>query len=145
MLACGAAAAALWMTLRALPLDPDEGLGASLTAGLRAARRWAQLIAEAPQLEVLQPPELDILAFHPSSAERTASAVDRASQALFEAAAADGVHLSVLRVPAARLTDHDADVPDARILRSVLMKPEHERRVDELHERLLALSRTEAS
>ncbi len=34
----GAAAAALWLTLRALPLEAEAGLGASLAAGVRAAR-----------------------------------------------------------------------------------------------------------
>ena len=41
----GAAAAALWLTLRALPLRRDAGLGTSLAAGVRAARAWSELIA----------------------------------------------------------------------------------------------------
>jgi glutamate/tyrosine decarboxylase-like PLP-dependent enzyme len=135
----GAAAAALWLTLRALPLRPGEGLGAILAAGVRGARDWAGRIDASDELELLQVPELDIVAFLPATAERTASAVDRASQALFEAAAADPedpVHLSVLRVPAGRLAGHEPDVPYARVLRSVLMKPEHELRIGALHERL---------
>ena len=38
----GAAAAGLWLTLQALPLERDEGLGAVLAAGRRAALDWAQ-------------------------------------------------------------------------------------------------------
>src|SRR3954470_10966272 len=127
----GAAAAALWLTLRALPLAPDRGLGPVLAAGVRAARDWAALMGDSEELDVLLAPELDILAFFPLPAERTASAVDRASQRLFDAATEDGLYLSVLRVPAGRIAAVDPDVPDARVLRSVLMKPEHEPRVPE--------------
>lgn len=129
----GAAAAALWLTLRAVPLGPV------LAAGVRAAGAWAALIAESQELTPLLEPELDILAFFPAAP--TASAVDRASQALFEAAAAEGIHLSVLRVAASRLAGVEPDVSQARILRSVLMKPEHEPRVPELHARVCALAR----
>jgi glutamate/tyrosine decarboxylase-like PLP-dependent enzyme len=135
----GASAAALWLTLRALPLAPDRGLGAVLAAGVRAAREWSSLIAASEELELLGLPELDILAFRPAG--ETASAVDRASQALFDAAAAEGIHLSVLRVASDRLPGVEPDVPDARILRSVLMKPEHEPRVAETASRVCALAR----
>jgi glutamate/tyrosine decarboxylase-like PLP-dependent enzyme len=134
----GAAAAALWLTLRALPLTAD-GLGQVLAAGVRAARAWAGLIAESAELELLLEPELDILAFFP--AEGAASAVDRASQRLFDAAMADGLYLSVLRVASERLAGVRADVSHARVLRSVLMKPEHEPRVPELHAQARALAR----
>jgi glutamate/tyrosine decarboxylase-like PLP-dependent enzyme len=135
----GAAAAALWLTLRALPLAPDRGLGPVLAAAVRASRDWASLIGASAELDLLVEPELDILAFFP--AEPTASAVDRATQRLFDAAATDGLHLSVLRVASDRLAGVEPDVPDARVLRSVLMKPEHEPRVGELHARVCALAR----
>jgi glutamate/tyrosine decarboxylase-like PLP-dependent enzyme len=135
----GAAAAALWLTLRALPLAPDRGLGPVLAAAVRAATAWASLIGESEELELLVEPELDILTCFPAAP--AASAVDRATQRLFDAAAADGLHLSVLRVDSGRLTGVEPDVPDARVLRSVLMKPEHEPRVEELHARVCALAR----
>jgi glutamate/tyrosine decarboxylase-like PLP-dependent enzyme len=135
----GAAAAALWLTLRALPLAPDRGLGPVLAAAVRASREWASLVGASAELDLLVEPELDILAFFP--AEPTASAVDRATPHLFDAAASDGLHLSVLRVASDRLAGVEPDVPDARVLRSVLMKPEHEPRVGELHARVCALAR----
>jgi glutamate/tyrosine decarboxylase-like PLP-dependent enzyme len=135
----GAAAGALWLTLRALPLEADAGLGPSLAAGLRAARAWAQLIGASEELSLLVEPELDIVSFFPAAG--TASAVDVASQALFDAATADGLHLSVLRVASSRLGGVAADAERARVLRSVLMKPEHEPRVPELHARACALAR----
>ena len=51
------------------------------------------------------------------------------------------VYLSTLRLAAGRLRRRDpalaADVGEARVLRSVLMKPEHERYVETLHAELL--------
>jgi glutamate/tyrosine decarboxylase-like PLP-dependent enzyme len=135
----GATAAALWLTLRALPLRADAGLGPSLAAGVRAARDWGALIGASEELALLVDPELDIVTFFPAAA--SAGAVDRAAQALFDAAMDDGLYLSVLRVAAERLPGVQPDADRARVLRSVLMKPEHELRVPELHARVCALAR----
>ena len=74
--------------------------------------------------------------------------LDAAASAVFEAGmsdAADPVFLSLFRMDAARLAARfpglAADRPHARLLRSVLMKPEHEGFVDHLHARLEALAR----
>jgi hypothetical protein len=75
------------------------------------------------------------------------AAVDAASAALLRLAMADPdpVYLSTLRVAAERLRRRDpglaADAPSARILRSVLMKPEHERYVDTLHAEVTRFAR----
>jgi len=60
----GAAAAALWLTLRALDLAPI------LAAGVRAASAWAELIEASDVLELYRRPELDILCFHSLSSWR---------------------------------------------------------------------------
>src|ERR687887_108746 len=133
----GAAAGALWLTLRVLPLRGEEGLGPLLAAGLRAARSWAELLEASPRLCLLQPPELDIVAFWPRRA--SCQAVDAASAAVLRAAMGDEapVYLSTLRLAAGRLRAADpelaADAEAARVLRSVLMKPEHEGYVETLH------------
>ncbi len=144
----GAAAGALWLTLQVLPLAPDRGLGPILAACLRAARRWAALIGASAVLRLVQPPELDILTFYPVPPVPTASAVDAFSQRLFEEAMGDTedpIFLSVLRLQAeslrARWPVLVADRSEVRILRSVLMKPEHEDYVPHLHERLQSLVR----
>ncbi len=144
----GAAAGALWLTLRALPLRPDDGLGPILAACLCAARDWTGRIEASDVLDLYLPPETDIVTFFPRPAEPTLSAVDAASQRLFERAmqdAEDPVFLSVYRVPAeamrARFPELEADQPHVRILRSVLMKPEHELAVAHLHERVETLAR----
>jgi glutamate/tyrosine decarboxylase-like PLP-dependent enzyme len=130
----GAAAAALWLTLRALDLAPI------LAAGVRAARAWAALIEASEEFALHQPPELDILTYFPRAA--TASEIDAASARILAAgmADADPVYLSTLWIDraafAARHPDVEADAAGVRVLRSVLMKPEHEPHVPWLHERV---------
>jgi glutamate/tyrosine decarboxylase-like PLP-dependent enzyme len=144
----GAAAAGLWLTLQALPPVADDGLGAILAAGRRAAVAWAARLRaggdDAP-LDLLQDPELDIVCAVPHAT--TMQGVDAASAAVLQAGmddAEDPVFLSTLHVGAERLAAlHPGLVRDAdgaRVLRSVLMKPEHELRVDWLHERVCALA-----
>jgi glutamate/tyrosine decarboxylase-like PLP-dependent enzyme len=140
----GAAAAALWLTLRLLPLTPD-GLGAVLRPGRRAALAWAQLIEESDELRLYQPPQLDILTYLPARERLTE--VDAASAAALAAGMArppaESLHLATYTVDAAALAIRghaiEADVPTGRILRSVLMKPEHEAAVPDLHRELLGL------
>lgn len=142
----GAAAAALWLTLQALPLATDDGLGPILAAGRRAALAWATKLHDSDALALHLEPELDILTYLPRGASLTE--VDAASEAVLQAGMNDPddpVFLSTLRVGrdalAARHPDLDLDADGARILRSVLMKPEHEQAVDWLHPRVEALAR----
>jgi glutamate/tyrosine decarboxylase-like PLP-dependent enzyme len=143
----GAAAGALWLTLRVLPLRAGEGLGPVVAAGLRGARAWAALIEASEELCLYQPPELDILVFWPRTAVPSCAAVDAASAGLLRAAMADPapVYLSTLRVPGERLRRRDptlADADHARVLRSVLMKPEHEPYVETLHREVVRIARS---
>jgi glutamate/tyrosine decarboxylase-like PLP-dependent enzyme len=142
----GAAAAALWLTLQALPLEPGDGLGAILAAGRRAALDWARRLHASDALDALVKPELDIVTCLPSASSLTA--IDAASAAILQAGMddpGDPVFLSLLRVPANALTARRpgiaADADGARVLRSVLMKPEHEHAVGWLHARVEALAR----
>jgi glutamate/tyrosine decarboxylase-like PLP-dependent enzyme len=143
----GAAAGALWLTLRLFPLRADEGLGPVLAAGLRAARDWAGRLAGSEELGLYADPQLDIVTFWPRTRARSVAAVDAASAALLRAAMTDPspVYLSTLRVAAERLRRRDpglaADAPDARVLRSVLMKPEHELYVETLHAEVTRIAR----
>ena len=56
----GAAAAALWLTLKVFPLTAG-GLGAVLRPGRRAALHWAELIGKSDLVDLYQQPELDIV------------------------------------------------------------------------------------
>jgi glutamate/tyrosine decarboxylase-like PLP-dependent enzyme len=144
----GAAAAALWLTFRLLPPTPD-GLGRVLAAGRRAALAWARLIAGSGALELYQEPELDIVTYFPATEGRSLSAIDRVSARMLADGMADPqrpVYLSTLRIAAAdfarRHPGIGRDRDGARILRSVLMKPEAEGYVPELHARVVQLAET---
>jgi glutamate/tyrosine decarboxylase-like PLP-dependent enzyme len=143
----GAAAGALWLTLRVLPLAAEEGIGPILAASLRASRAWADRIQQSPRLALVCEPELDIVTFAPHTRRRSIAAVDAASRGIFREGMEDPddpVFLSLYRLPADRLRaaqpDLEADAAEAAVLRSVLMKPEHELYVDHLHARVEALA-----
>lgn len=144
----GAAAGALWCTLQALPLAPDDGVGAILSACLQAARTWADRIEQADALSLVTPPETDIVTYVPTPECPTLSAVHDASQQLFETAMNDPddpIFTSVYYLPADALTTLQpsltADREEAAVLRSVLMKPEHSTHADRLVERLAEMAR----
>jgi Cof subfamily protein (haloacid dehalogenase superfamily) len=135
----GAAAGALWLTLRVLPLEADRGLGPALQAGVRAAHAWARLLDGSDDLGLYLEPELDIVGFYPRPAARSLAAVDAASERLLREGMsdADPVFLSTLRIAGERLRWREPglepDLDQVRILRSVLMKPEHELYLPDLH------------
>ena len=142
----GAAAAALWLTFRLLPPTAD-GLGQVLAAGRRAALAWSALIGKSGVLELYQEPELDIVSYFPVTEPAALSRIDQASERILRAGmtSPDPVFLSTLRASAeafrARHESVHADAAGARVLRSVLMKPEAEAYVPHLHERLEQLAR----
>ena len=142
----GAAAAALWLTFRLLPPTPD-GLGRVLAACRLAALDWSELIEASGLLELYQPPELDIVCYFPATQPPSLDAIDRASARMLAdgmSDPADPVFLSTLRARAARFTRRHpgvaADRDGARILRSVLMKPEARSHVAGLHARVERLA-----
>jgi glutamate/tyrosine decarboxylase-like PLP-dependent enzyme len=145
----GAAAAALWLTFRLLPPVAGDpcGLGEVLAAGRRAALDWAALLAGSGRLELYQPPELDIVCYFPVTSPPSLATIDEASARMLAAGMADQDHpvfVSTLTVPAGafrmRHPQVAADREQARILRSVLMKPESETYLSELHARLERLA-----
>jgi glutamate/tyrosine decarboxylase-like PLP-dependent enzyme len=136
----GAAAAALWLTLRAVPLQPI------VAAARRAAQALADNLRSSDVLRLHIDPELDIVTYLP--AEDRLTAVDAAAAEMLRAGMDDPddpIFLSTLKRDAADLAalhpDVRQDAPSARILRSVLMKPEHEAAVPWLASRLEALAR----
>jgi len=142
----GAAAAAAWLTFQLLPLTAD-GLGRVLAAARRAALGLADLIEASGRLDLYQRPELDIVSYFPVTSPRSLTAIDLASARMLAEGMADQrepVFLSTLDVPAdgfaRRHLDVRADRDRARILRSVLMKPEAEGYVRELHDRIEQLA-----
>jgi glutamate/tyrosine decarboxylase-like PLP-dependent enzyme len=133
----GAAAAALWATLRALP-PTREGLGAHLAGARAAALALAGRMGG--ELELVVDPELDIVCAFPR--RPSAAAVTEASERAFVTLADSGWHVAKLRLETGWLRrSHSWVEPDAAtttVLRFCLMKPEHLAVVDELAERLRA-------
>jgi glutamate/tyrosine decarboxylase-like PLP-dependent enzyme len=138
----GAAAAALWLTFQLLPPRPD-GLGQVLAAGRRAALEWAGMLAASDRLRLYQHPELDIVCYFPVTEPASLAAIDQASARMLADGMKDPAHpvyLSTLTVDADAFARRHpgvaADAGRARILRSVLMKPESETYVAQLHARV---------
>jgi glutamate/tyrosine decarboxylase-like PLP-dependent enzyme len=135
----GAAAAALWATLRACPLT-REGLGTHLAAARGAALRLAARLAARPGLALVVEPELDIVCAFARAA--SASAVTAATARAFDRLAHAGWHVARFRADsqwlAARHPDVTPDAPHAETLRFCLMKREHAGIVDRLADAVAA-------
>ena len=142
----GAAAAALWLTFQLLP-PTEAGLGQVLRPGRRAALAWSELIKDSELLAFYQPPELDIVSYFPAAL--TLSEIDRLSGQVLDAGmaapTAEAIFVATYTVSgdALALRGHKikSDIGAGRILRSVLMKPESELIIPQLHAGIEALVR----
>ncbi len=139
----GAAAAAIWTTLRVLPLEAERGMGPILARTRAAAVRWAELIRGSASLRLALDPALDIVTFYPVvDGEQRVSAISVETQRVFDElmnAPVDPVYLATLKVSPPLLHGDTSlvwDQPEALVFRSVLMKPEHFDAVPELHRRV---------
>ena len=119
-----------------------------LAACRGAALDWAELLESSQVLAAYQAPQLDIVSYFPVTMPASLTAIDEASARIM----ADGmndperpVFVSTLSVTAdamaRRHPEITADRDRARILRSVLMKPESQPQVPWLHARLEELAR----
>jgi glutamate/tyrosine decarboxylase-like PLP-dependent enzyme len=109
----GASAAALWTTLRALPLTRD-GLGQHLAAARAAALRVADLLRDDDRVALVVEPELDIINVVPRD-----PSID--VEAVFGRLATEGWHVATLRLADGRTA-----------IRCCLLKREHAAIADEL-------------
>jgi len=131
----GAAAAALWTTLRAFPLT-REGLGRHLAGARAAALSLAGALGADPRTTLVVDPELDIVCVLPAGA--SAAAAGAATDRAFDTLAADGWHVAKLRVTTAWLRERhpemEADADTTAALRCCLLKEQHESVAAELAE-----------
>ncbi|MCW5969664.1 MAG: aminotransferase class V-fold PLP-dependent enzyme [Blastocatellales bacterium] len=139
----GAAAAALWATLRCFPLSAEAGLGAVLRQTRAAACEWARLLRGDDRWRLVVDPSLDIVTFYPATPERTTSSISAVVEDIFERTMndeEDPVYLAKFQVKRP-LASGDAeliwDAAGLTALRSVLMKPEHLAGVASLHARVM--------
>jgi glutamate/tyrosine decarboxylase-like PLP-dependent enzyme len=121
----GAAAAALWTTLEALPLT-RAGLGAVLAESRSAATTVAAALQQSG-VELVVQPQLDIICPFPHLAR--ASEITARCEAAFDSLARAGWHVAKLRVATDWLRRRhawiEADAAEVTTLRLVLMKPSH--------------------
>jgi tyrosine decarboxylase / aspartate 1-decarboxylase len=134
----GAAAVALWATMRLLPLVRGGEFVRMLDDCREAALHLHQRLTQDARWLVPLAPELDIVVWAPRA--RSASEISALSQRIFEAAAKNNLHLALIRLPARFFASSqqafEADRDTVLCLRSVLMKPEHRAWLERLWELL---------
>lgn len=140
----GAAAAALWATLKCFPLESETGLGAVLRKTRKAALEWTRLIESSDELRLILQPSLDIINFYAITKGLKASEISALTQRVFEALMNDAAHpvyLAKFNAKPNLLAKHSDliwDAPLMTVFRSVLMRPEQLEYAPVLHERVLA-------
>ncbi|MDP1677083.1 MAG: aminotransferase class I/II-fold pyridoxal phosphate-dependent enzyme [Bacteroidota bacterium] len=145
----GASAAALWATLQAFPLQSNNGLGTILTKTRQAALKWSEMVSSSSSLLELEKPDLDIVIYLPKTNPFSASVVSQITEKIFSATMNQHklpVYLATYAVDSASIAKcHPTfiqDSPTTKVLRSVLMKPEHEQFVPELFKNISAIAKT---
>ncbi|WP_213806114.1 aminotransferase class I/II-fold pyridoxal phosphate-dependent enzyme [Granulicella sp. dw_53] len=139
----GASAVALWATQRLLPYDRDGEFARNLSSGHQAARQLYERLATHPAFVVPSfVPPLDILFWTASAPTPAASSL--LAQAIFDKAARHDLHLALATLPTRffppntwKSTSGSSQPDTVLCLRSVLMKPEHLRWLDQIWRRLL--------
>ena len=118
----GTAAAALWATMKKFPLEKDNRFAKRLQESLLAAKGLHESALEKGFSSL--DPELDICIF---STKGTSSAeISIQNRAFFERKAKEGIHLALLKVQKEQWPwDLQWDSEELVVIRSVLMKPEH--------------------
>lgn len=118
----GAAAAALWATQQKFPYKRSGKFAQRLNASLAAAQGLKNTLL-AKSWWVLEP-ELDICVFSLSGLK--ASEISAKNRAFFENKAEDNIHLALFSLPKQNCPwGIEWDIPSLTVVRSVLMKPEH--------------------
>ena len=136
----GASAVALWATQQLLPYVPDGGFARGLESGREAALGlYRRVCADSRFVAPASAPQLDI-AFWAVKA-RTPEESSVLAQSVFEEAARRDLHLALAKLPVSLFApdawkQHSNAEGYVTCLRSVLMKPDHLRWLDEIWRRL---------
>jgi tyrosine decarboxylase / aspartate 1-decarboxylase len=138
----GAAAVALWATHQLLPPVAGGEFALGLAQGRAAALDLNRRLRADTRFETLATghPELDIVAWKIKAV--TPERSSQLAQEVFEACAAQHLHLALVQLPQSWFTSAFAPaaenaIGDAHVtcLRSVLMKPEHQKWLDKIWQR----------
>jgi len=118
----GASAAGVWATLQKFPLVPGGLFAQRLAQSLTAAQGLHQTALEKGYWSIA--PELDICIF--SVKGSIASEISAANRAFFEEKAKEGIHLALFSLQKTQCPwNVEWDTNSVVVVRSVLMKPEH--------------------
>jgi tyrosine decarboxylase/aspartate 1-decarboxylase len=128
----GAAAVALWATMRLLPLVKDGAFAQGLAAGRAAALAFHARLRADQRFLTTSAPELDIVVWTVRTPR--VSEASRIARRIFAEAAQRQLHLALAELPAELFNLETAgmqgDAGKVTCLRSVLMKPQHEQWID---------------
>jgi tyrosine decarboxylase / aspartate 1-decarboxylase len=133
----GAAAVALWATLRLLPLEPGGDFARGLALGRAAALDLDARLRNDLRSQPLTagPPELDIVTWKMNAPNPEQSS--RLAQRVFDACARRNLHLALVQLPQSWFASAGEEINQTgavTCLRSVLMKPEHREWLDRIWE-----------
>jgi len=123
----GAAAVALWATMKLMPLVRNGEFTDSLEKGREAALALYRYLQSDTRVITAFQPELDIVIWVPKAA--TVSGISRLSRQVFEEAGRNNLHLALADLPCQffdlKAQGVTTDRDTITCLRSTLMKPEH--------------------
>ena len=141
----GAAAAALWFTLRCFGLEKSSPFALMLGDCLKAARDFSNRMIKSASFELFEEPETDIVTYFPKAG--SSAEISRLSRTLFNDTMQQGrssLYLSLFNVEAADFRKRFPQIiitqaeTSVTILRSVFMKPSHLQFTAEMESRLKA-------
>ena len=134
----GAAAVALWTTMRMLPLERDGDFAKSLQMCRHGALLLYEELKNDERVVPLFAPELDIVVW--AVRAESASESSKLARKIFEAAAAKDLHLALSTFPRVMLESAEPvrtwDADQITCLRACVMKPEHHEWMPEILKRL---------
>ncbi len=142
----GAAAAALWFTLRVFKLDRHGKLSNGLRKCIQAAESFAQLIHKDEDFEVVNEPELDIVCYYVKS--KKISDITKRSKKIFSAGinpnSEKAIYLSLYTLPVNKfplIKETEIDADTVTVLRSVFMKPEHKEVIQSIFDKIKSINK----
>ncbi len=132
----GAAAVALWATMKMFPLKKGEEFSLGISRCHDAVMKLYNLIEEDSEFLTVLEPELDIVVWAPKAA--SLSLISETSNNIFEVTAKQGLHLALIKYPTHLLPAHwdgiGKDQAYVTCLRSCLMKHNHLENVEKIWE-----------
>jgi hypothetical protein len=124
----------LWATQKLLPLVSGGEFARRLEGSRKAALELFARLERDPRVRTALAPELDIVVWAPDA--RSASEMSALSRGVFEDAARANLHLAVANLPRALLEpwwpNVSWDRDQVTVVRSCLIKPEHELWLDRI-------------